>query len=144
VARTILIVGAVVWMLVGVVGVALAATGTETLLALLPPLEIDADALGGALTAVAMTLALVGVAHLVVALGLGRRRRWAMSAGALLASILAIVSIALAAAAFSSAIREASYAAPLAGGGVVALLAAAGYGTAAVRLARELGSGSVS
>jgi len=142
VARRVLVVGAAVWILLGAVGMLLAAVGTDNLLSWLPPLAIDADALGGALTAVGLALVATGVAHVVVLLGLRRGRRWAGSAGALLASVLAIVSLALAATAFSSAVREPAYALPLIGAGSLATLAAAGYGIAAVRLVRELGSGS--
>jgi hypothetical protein len=142
VARRVLVLGTAVWILLGAVALLLAAVGTDNLLAWLPPLAIDADALGGALTAVGLALVATGVTHLVVLLGLRRRRRWASSAGALLASVLAIASLALAATAFSSAVRESAYALPLIGAGSLVALAAAGYGIAAVRLARELGSGS--
>jgi uncharacterized membrane protein len=142
VARRVLVLGAAVWILLGAGGLLLAAVGTDNLLARLPPLAIDADALGGAITAVGFALAATGVTHVVVLIGLRRGRRWASSAGALLASVLAIVSLALAATAFSSAVRESAYALPLVGAGSLATLAAAAYGIAAVRLAHELGSGS--
>jgi len=141
VARTVLIIGAVAWLLVGAAGLVLAAAGTTLLLSLLPPLAIDAEALGGALTAVAVSVIATGAAHLVVVAGLRRDRRWARSAGALLTSVLSVVSLALAAAAISSALREPAAVLPLLGAALVAAFAAAGYALAAVRLVRELGSG---
>ena len=141
-ARTILLVGTIVWLLVGAGGLAVAVFGADRLLSLLPPLAIDAEALGGALLTVAIALLLVGVAHAIVVAGLRRGLRWARSAGALLGAVLAIASIALAAAALSSAIRETAVAPVLLVAGSAATLAALGYGLVAVRLARELTSGS--
>lgn len=135
-------VGAVVWLLAGIGGMGLAVFGRAWLLSRLPPLAIDADALGGALTAMALVVSAIGVAHLGVLVGLGRGWRWVWSAGALLAAILAAVLLGLAAAAVSSALREATYALPLIGAGSLATLGTLGYVLVAVRLARELGSGS--
>ena len=143
-ARRVLIIGAVIWLLAGAGGFVLAAVGIQWLLARLPPLAIDADALGGALTALALTLVGTGTAHLFVVAGLRDGRRWAGSAGALLASVLAVVCVGLAATAISSALREPTYALPLLAGAGVAASAATAYVLAAVQLARELGSGSVS
>ena len=139
-ARRVLLVGAVGWLLVAITGIGVAVVGVDALRALLPPLAIDADALGGAITAVAVALLAVGGAHVAVLLGDGRR--WAVSAGALLASVLSIASLALAAAAVASAARESALAWPLLGAGVFASLVAVGYAVAAVRLARQLGSES--
>ena len=141
-ARTILLIGAIAWLLAGAGAFALASVGTQQLLSMLPPLAIDAAALGGALTALALTLVATGTAHLFVVAGLRDGRRWAASAGALLASVLAAVSVGLSAAAVSSALREPTYALPLVGGALVAASAATCYLLVAVRLARELGSGS--
>lgn len=141
-ARTVLTIGAAVWLAAGAVAFAIAAVGVQPLLSRLPPLAIDADAVGGALTALALTLVAIGTAHLFVVAGLRDGRRWARSAGALLASVLAIACVGLAAAAVSSAVRSPGYALPLLGAAVVAAAGATGYVLAAVRLARELGSGS--
>ena len=65
-ARWTLAVAGVVWLLVGTAGVALALTGTERVLSLLPPLAIDADALGGAVTTIAIALIAIGGAHLAI------------------------------------------------------------------------------
>lgn len=140
VARRVLLAGAVGWLLVAIAGMGVAIAGVDTLRGLLPPLAIDADALGGAITAVAVALLAVGGAH--VAVLLGDERRWAVSAGALLASVLSVALLALAAAAVASAARESAQAWPLLAAGVLASLVAVGYAVAAVRLARQLGSGS--
>ena len=143
-ARTVLIIGAVAWLLAGAGAFTLAAIGTAQLIALLPPLAIDADAVGGALTALALTLVVTGTAHLFVVAGLRDNRRWARSAGVLLTALLAVVSIGLAATAVASAVREPGYALQLLGGAAVGAVAAVAYLLAAVGLARELGAGSAS
>ena len=141
-ARWVLTIGAVVWLLAGAAVFVVAAVGARWLLDHLPPLAIDADALGGALTALALTLVATGTAHLFVVAGLREGRRWARSAGALQAAVLAVVCVALAATAISSAFRESGSALPLLGAAAVAGSAATAYVLAAVQLARELGSGS--
>ncbi len=143
-ARTILIAGAVAWLLAGIVGLGLAVMGTDWLRSRLPPLAIDVEALGGALTAMALGLIVLSGAHIAVVVGLRRERHWAASAGVLLASVLAAASFGLAVAAISSAAREAGYALPLIGAALVATLGTAGYALVAAQLARELGSESAS
>ena len=143
-ARTVLVIGAVAFLLAGAGTFALAAVGVQQLLSMLPPLAIDADAVGGALTALALTLVATGTGHLFVVAGLRYGRRWARSAGALLSSVLAVVFVGLAAAAISSAVRSPAYALALLAAAAAATCAAIGYTLAAVRLARELGSGSAS
>lgn len=139
--RRVLLVGAVAWLLVGIVGIGLAVFGRAWLLTQLPPLAIDADALGGAVTAMALLVAGIGGAQLGVLVGLGRGWRWVWSAGALLASVLAALLLGLAATAISSALREAAYAAPLIGAACLAVCGMLAYSLVAVRLVRELGSG---
>ena len=139
--RTVLVIGATVWLLAGIGGIGLAVVGRGWLLTTLPPLAIDSDALGGALTAMAVAVLAIGLAHLAVLIGLARGWRWVRSAGALLTSVLAAVSLGLAAAAVSSALRDAAYALPLAAGAGLAAVGALGYAVVAVRLARSLGSG---
>jgi len=144
VARTILIAGAVAWLVAGIVGLGLAVVGRDWLRSLLPPLAIDVEALGGALTAMALGLIVLSGAHIAVVVGLRRERHWACSAGVLLASVLAAASFGLAAAAISSAAREAGYALPLIGSAMVATLGTAAYALVAAKLARQLGSESAS
>lgn len=139
----VFVIGAAAWLLVGTGIMGVAVLGTEWLLARLPPLAIDADALGGALTAMAVGMLALGAAHIVLVIGLARGARWARSAGALVASVLAAVLLGLAAAAVSSSLREAAYALPLIGSALLAAVGMLAYLLVAVRLARELGSGSV-
>ncbi|MGQ0609427.1 MAG: hypothetical protein ACT4OQ_13340 [Chloroflexota bacterium] len=140
--RTVFVIGAVAWLLVGIGIMGVAVLGREWLLARLPPLAIDADALGGALTAVALAVLTVGATHIVLLIGIARGARWARSAGALVASVLAAVLLGLAAAAVSSSLREAAYVVPLIGSALLAAVGMLAYLLVAVRLARELGSGS--
>ncbi|MGH2379758.1 MAG: hypothetical protein ACRDG7_00845 [Candidatus Limnocylindria bacterium] len=140
--RTVFVIGAVAWLLVGIGMMGVAVLGSEWLLARLPPLAIDADALGGALTAMAVAMLTVGATHIVLLIGLARGSRWARSAGALVASVLAAILLGLAAAATSSALRDAANALPLIGAAVLAAVGVLAYLLVAVRLARELGSGS--
>jgi hypothetical protein len=142
VARRILVAGALAWLAVGAVSVAVAVGWRDRLIAALPPLAIDADAVGGALTVIGIGAFGIGAAHAAVAAGLVRRERWALSAGILLASVLGAGFLALAAAAATSAVRESSLALALGGSAVVAGLATASYGLIAARLVAELRSGS--
>ena len=143
-ARTILLVGTIAWLVGGVAGIAIAVFGIDRVMTLLPPLAIDADAVGGALLTVALVLIAIGAVHATVLVGLRRAKRWAGSAGALLGGVLAVACLALAAAALASATRDASLAASLFVAAAVAAVAAIGYGLVAVGLARELTSGSAS
>ena len=123
-ARTILLTGAFGWLLVAVAGLGVALAGRNALLAALPPLAIDADALGGALTVIAVAALGVGAGHAGVVVGLGRGNRWARSAGVLLASVMSVVFLALAATAAASAVRESPLVLVLGGAGLAAALAA--------------------
>ena len=141
-ARRTFLIGAAAWLLLAIVG-AVATIGFRTaLLSALPPLAIDADALGGVLAAMAGASLAVGLVHAGVAAGLGGNRRWARSAGALLASVLAVTFLALAATAVTSALREPGSAPILAIGAVCAVLVATGYGLSVARLIGELRAGS--
>jgi hypothetical protein len=141
-ARTILLTGAVGWLVVAVAGLGVALVGRDALLEALPPLAIDADALGGALTVIAVAALGIGAAHATVAVGLGRGSRWARSAGVLLASVMSVVFLALAATAAASALRESALALGLGGACIAAALAAVAYALTAARLVGDLRSGS--
>ena len=140
-ARTILVVGAVAWLVVAVVALGVAITGRDALLAVLPPLAIDAEALGGALTVVAIASLAIGAAHVGVVVGVARGARRARSAGVLLASVLSAAFLGLAAAAAASALRESALALALAGACVAAAAAAIGYAVTVARLVADLRSG---
>jgi len=136
--RTILRVGAVAWIVLALVGLGVALAGRDALLAALPPLAIDGDALGGALTVMAVGCLAIGGAHAGIVGGLARDMRWATSGGLLLASVLAVAFLALAAAAAASALRESAPASVLAGAGAAAVAAAVCYGLTAARLVADL------
>jgi hypothetical protein len=139
VARAVLVIGSVLTS-VGTVGALIvAAAGVDALLALLPPLDVDADAVRGATVAIAFGLGAAAALHLGVLAALRRRpRRRPISAAILLASLLAATLTALAAAAFTSAATEASARTLLIAGGAAAVVGATGYGAAAARLVSEL------
>ena len=137
-ARAIFGIGAIAWSLGCVAALGVAVFGVETLLRLLPPLEIDRAAVSGAVTAVGTVFALTAVVHVAVLAGMRNRWRRAWSAAILLASLLAAVFVALAAAAFTSAMAQPSAALALSGAGATAALIALGYALATVRLVGEL------
>ena len=142
-ARTILLIGSIGWFAIGIAGLGAAIAGRSALLAALPPLAIDADALGGALTVIAVAALGVAAAHAGVVVGLGRGSRWARSAGVLLASVMSVAFLALAATAAASALRESPLALVLGGACIAAALAAVGYALTAARLVADVRSGSV-
>lgn len=137
-ARAIFGIGAIGWSLGSVAALAVAIFGADAIIRLLPPLEIDAAAVSGAVIAVAGGLALAAAGHALVLAGLrnGWRRAW--SAAILLASLLTAVFVALAAAAFTSAVAQPAATMPLSGAGVAAAVIALGYALAAVRLVGEV------
>ncbi|MGI8658980.1 MAG: hypothetical protein ACR2K4_09500 [Candidatus Limnocylindria bacterium] len=139
-ARRILVIAAIAWGLVGIGGLVLAAIGTQAVLALLPPLTIDADALGGAITAMATTMLGVAAAHAAVLLAMRRWGRSATSAGTLLAAIQSVATLALAVAAVTSAIRTPDEALLLGLAAAAAGVGSVAYGLATVGLVRELRS----
>lgn len=141
-ARTILLIGAGVWALAGVAGLALAVVGTDVLADLLPPLAIDRDALGRTVVTLAVTALGMSVAHLVVIGGLARRRPWAWSAGTLLAGMLAAASLAGVAAAITSAAAGTMELAASVASAVGTLLMTIGYAWAAARLVGDIRSRS--
>lgn len=140
-ARRTLLVGAVAWLALAGAGLVAAIAGRTALLEALPPLAIDADALGGVLAVMSAGAIAVGLAHAAVLAGLARDRRWARSAGVLLASVMAVTFLALAATAAASALRETT-ALILSAAAVSAALVALAYGWTAVRLVAELRAAS--
>lgn len=134
--------GAVAWAVGCVAAIVLAIIGVERLVELLPPLQIDTEAVRGAVTAAAVGFAFATLLHLGVIVGLRRHHRRAWSAGILLGALFAATFIALTAAAFTSAVTTPASAAALAGAGVGASVAALGYLLVTLRLVGELRSGS--
>lgn len=142
-ARGILLVGAAVWLLAGFACIAVAAFGTTQLESMLPELVIDTDALAGAVVALGAGLLGVGLAHVVVLIGLGARRRWGSTSAILLAALLAATLLAIAAAAGTSAAATPEYAAMFLAGLAGAGIAAIGYALVVARLVAGRRSGSV-
>lgn len=142
-ARSVLLIGSVAWLLAGLASLAVAAFGAEALEGMLPPLAIDTDALRGAVTAVGAGLLAVGLAHAVVLIGLRSSRRWGWSASILLSAVLAASLLALCAAAATSAVATPAMAAALLGACVAAALGAVCYALVVLRLVGERRSGSV-
>lgn len=142
VARAILGIGAAAWTVGCIAAVVVAIVGVERLMDLLPPLQVDAEAVRGAVVAVAVGLALAAAAHLLVMAGLRTHRRRAWSAGILLAGLLAATFVALSAAAFTSAVVGSGDALLLAVAGFGAASLACGYALATARLVAELRAGA--
>ena len=143
-ARANLLAGAVAWSLAFGIGLGVAVVGADALVAILPPLAIDTDAVRGAATAVAGVLAVGALAHVLVLAGMRGRRRRAWSAAILLCALLLAVFVALGAAAFTSAATNPDSAGQLVIAGLAAMLIAVAYGLATARLVSEMRSGSVS
>ena len=139
-ARAILVVAFVAWLLAGIAGIGLAAFGAESLERMLPPLAIDTDALRGAITAVAAGLLALAALHAAVLAGLRASRRWASTAGILMGSGLGMLFVAFAVAGATSAVADPPNATWLLLASVAAALAAIGYAVVAARLVGELRS----
>jgi hypothetical protein len=142
VARAILGIGAAAWSVGCIAAVIVAAVGVERLIDLLPPLQVDAEAVRGAVIVAAVGLAFAAAAHFAVLAGLRAYRRRAWSAGILLGAFLTATFVALAAAAFTSAVAGSGTVVLLALAGIAAALIALGYGLATVRLVGELRAGA--
>jgi hypothetical protein len=115
--------------------------GVDRLIDLLPPLEVDADAVRGAVIAVGVGFGFAAVAHVSVLLGLRAQRQRAWSAGILLGALLSATFVALAAAAFTSAVAGSAPLGLVLIGGVTAALVALAYAIATLRLVAELRAG---
>jgi hypothetical protein len=144
VGRAVLAVGAVVWGLAAAAAALVAALGVDRLLAVLPPLLIDADAVRGAAVAMSVALGAAATAHLAVLVALNRRVRLGWTAGLLLSALGTAVCVALAGTAFASAAAEAELALPLAAAGAASLAACVGYAAATAWFVAEIRAGSPS
>jgi hypothetical protein len=140
VARAILLVAGILWLIAGAAGIGVAIAGIDGLLALLPPLAIGADAVSRSVAALAIGSALVGFVHLVVAAGVRRDRDWAVSAGILLAAGASVAFAALAAAALTSGAAGTMSGGAAIGGAIGAAMAAGVYGAAGASMVHRLRS----
>lgn len=141
-ARAIIGIGAVAWSVLCVATAVVAVGGVERLMELLPPLQVDAEAVRGAVIAGAIGLAIAAGAHIAVLVGLRARRRRAWSAGILLAALGSATFVALAAAAFTSAVAGSAPAALAAVAGAAAGFVALAYALATARLVGEMRAGA--
>lgn len=141
-ARAIIGIGAAAWSVGSLAAAAVAAIGVGPLMDVLPPLQVDADAVRGAVIAVAIGLALGAAAHIAVLAGLRAHRPRAWSAGILLGALLTATCFALSAAAFTSAAAGSASVALLLVGGLAAAAVALAYALAAARLVSELRAGA--
>lgn len=142
--RAVLAVGAVMWGIAAVAAALVTVFGVDRLLALLPPLAVDADAVGGAALAVSLALAIAAGTHLAILVALGRGVRLAWTAGLLLCGLGVAVTIGLTGTAFASAAAEPSMAVPLVAAGVASLVAAVGYAAAIAWFIGEIRAGAPS
>ena len=137
-ARSVLLAGAIIWVVAGAVAIGIGLLGSPRLQALLPPLQIDLDALGGAVVAVGVAVLAVGVAHAAVLLGMRAGHTSARSAGILLAATLCVLLLALAAASATSAVTVPDRAVAFAAACAAALVGAAAYGLVTLHLTAEV------
>jgi hypothetical protein len=129
VTRFLLVVGLLL-IVAGGGGAGLAVVDPALVRAQLPPVAIDAAAVGGALAALGFASVALGAVHLVAVAGLRRRARWATTATVVLAATLSMLWLAAAVAALVSARQGAGF-------------VAAGIGLAVLALAYAVCAGSV-
>ena len=103
-ARAVLLLAGLAWIVAGLAAAAVASVGIDVLVGLLPPLAIESGALARTVLALGIAACAIGAAHLVVGLGIGRDRAWAVNAGILLSGVATMLGIALGAAALTSAV----------------------------------------
>jgi hypothetical protein len=137
-ARTVLLAATIVWLAAGAIGIVIGLLGSTGLQRLLPPLAIDLAALGGAVVAVSVGILAVGVAHVVIVLGLRAGHSAARSAALLLAATLSALLVALAAASATSAVTVSERAPSFIAACAAALVGVAAYGLVIVQLVSEM------
>ncbi len=130
--RVLLLVGGGIALAAGVAGLVAGATVPDRLLALLPPVAVDAPAIGGATVALGALLAGAGLLQVGTGLLLGRGD-WARAAGIVILGLLAALLLAVGVA----VLTEVGAGAPawLVAPGLALAGAAVVYGIAAWRLA---------
>jgi hypothetical protein len=141
VARAILLAATAVWSIAAAAAVGIAVIGIDRLLAILPPLAIDADAVRGAVVALGVGAGVAASAHGVLVVALGGndpvRRRIAATVAMLLGGVLSATFVGLAAAAMASAVARPEVGGVLWPGAAAALVAAAAYATVIISLVGE-------
>jgi hypothetical protein len=124
---TLLFLAGVLLLLICAAGVAAGLLFAERLFALLPPVTIDAAAVGGAAVALGIATGLLGVAHLALAIGLRRGSGLVAVPSIVLCAAMAVLSLAWAVAALVSAASGSAPPAAMLAAGIGLLLVAAAY-----------------
>ena len=132
--RLVLATGGLLALLVGLSGVLVGWRAAGWLYSLLPPVQIDAAAVGGAAVSLGLAIGVTGVAQLVAAARVGRRSRWEATAIAAFAALIGATLASSAVAAFTAAATAGQPWLVVAGFGLLA--AAAAYGFSAWWIAR--------
>jgi hypothetical protein len=132
--RVVLATGGVLALLVGVGGIVVGLRAAGWLYSLLPALQIDAAAVGGAALSLGLAIGIVGVVQLVAAVRVGRRSEWERTATVTLTALIGATLASFGVAAFTAAATANQ---PwLVVAGLVLTCAAVAYGVSAWRLAR--------
>ena len=124
---TLLALAGVVLLLICVAGVAVGLLFAERLFALLPPVTIDAAAVGGAAVALGIAIGLLGGVHLALAIGLRRGVGLVAVPAIVLCAAMAVLSLAWAVAALVSAASGSAPAAAMLVAGIGLAIVAGAY-----------------
>ncbi len=132
--RVVLATGGMLALLVGISGIIVGWRAAGWLYSLLPLVQIDAAAVGGAAFSLGLAIGVVGVVQLVAAVRVGRRSEWERTATVTLTALIGATLASFGVAAFTAAATANQ---PwLVAAGLVLLVAAVAYGASAWRLAR--------
>jgi hypothetical protein len=132
--RIVLATGGVLALLLGVSGIVVGWLAAGWLYSLLPVLQIDAAAVGGAAVSLGIAIGVVGIVQLAAAVRVGRRSEWERTATITLTALIGATLASFGVAAFTAAATASQ---PwLVAAGLVLLGAAVAYGASAWRLAR--------
>jgi hypothetical protein len=118
-------------LVVSAAGVVAGLLFAERLYALLPPVTIDAAAVGGATVALGLAAGLLGAGHLALALALWRGMSQATVPATVLSATMAVVAFGWSVAALVSLASGSGVTTILLPGGIGLVLVAVGYGWAA-------------
>lgn len=129
-----------VLLLLGAAAIGAGLVFAERIRAMLPPVAIDAAAVGGALVALGGAAGLLGAAHLAVALAIRRRARRAAVPAIVLSAVMSVVTLGWATAALVSFASGSGPSAAMLPAGIGLAVVALGYGWATAVLIGLRGS----
>jgi hypothetical protein len=132
--RIVLATGGVLALLLGVSGIVVGWRAAGWLYSLLPVLQIDAAAVGGAAVSLGIAIGVVGIVQLAAAVRVGRRSEWERTATITLTALIGATLASFGVAAFTAAATANQPG--LVAAGLVLLGGAVAYGASAWRLAR--------